>query len=115
MKPHWITRIFGLVMVVVIFVAGFGTAVHQLWNAFVPVVFGLPALSYWQALGLLCLCTILFGSWRALPSPLAVGRRHDGVDRAVLTSEQERLLRKGLASGCGRESKAQTNQALDAS
>ena len=115
MKPHWIARIFGLVMIVVIFVAGFGTAVHQLWNAFVPVVFGLPALSYWQALGLLCLCTILFGSWRAFPSFPEAGRRQDGVDRAVLTPEQERLLRKGLAANCGREQKGRAPEAADAS
>lgn len=34
-----------------------------LWNWLMPVIFGLPALSLWQALGLLVLMRILFGSF----------------------------------------------------
>jgi ABC-type multidrug transport system fused ATPase/permease subunit len=35
--------------------------VMYLWNALIPVLFSLSALTFWQALGLLLLCRILFG------------------------------------------------------
>ena len=35
-----------------------------LWNWLMPTLFGLPAIGFWQALGLLVLSRILFGrSW----------------------------------------------------
>jgi hypothetical protein len=43
-------------------IALFGAAVMFLWNALMPVVFGLPPLNYWQAAGILLLARILFGS-----------------------------------------------------
>ena len=43
--------------------AGFSAAVMLLWNWLMPAVFGLIVISYWQALGLLVLCRILFGSF----------------------------------------------------
>ena len=40
----------------------FGTAVMLLWNWLMPSLFGLMTVTFWQALGLLVLCRILFGS-----------------------------------------------------
>ena len=42
-----------------------GGAVMWLWNAILPEVAGLGVLSYWQAVGLLVLCRILFGGFRS--------------------------------------------------
>jgi hypothetical protein len=42
-------------------IALFGVAVMFLWNALLPGIFGLPAINYWQAAGLLILARILFG------------------------------------------------------
>jgi hypothetical protein len=42
-----------------VFIAG--TVVKLLWNWLVPWLFGLPALTFWQALGVLLLSRILFG------------------------------------------------------
>lgn len=39
----------------------FSLVVMLLWNALLPSLFGIAALSYWQAMGLLLLCRILFG------------------------------------------------------
>lgn len=38
-----------------------GELVKYLWNWLVPSLFGLPQVTFWQALGLLALCRILFG------------------------------------------------------
>jgi len=40
-----------------------GQLVMHLWNALVPTLFGLPQVTFWQALGLLALCRILFGGF----------------------------------------------------
>jgi len=39
----------------------FGIFVKLLWNALMPVVFGLPLISFWQAVGLVVLAHIFFG------------------------------------------------------
>ncbi|MBN1798665.1 MAG: hypothetical protein JW822_08800 [Spirochaetales bacterium] len=38
----------------------FGLVVMLLWNWLMPDIFGLKQIDYWQAFGLLALCTILF-------------------------------------------------------
>jgi hypothetical protein len=43
---------------------GIGYLVMFLWNAILPEVAHLSPLSYWQAMGLLLLCRILFGGFR---------------------------------------------------
>jgi hypothetical protein len=38
-----------------------GLAVSGLWNLLMPAIFGLPAINFWQALGLFLLGRLLFG------------------------------------------------------
>ncbi len=38
-----------------------GEIVLHLWNWLAPAVFGLKTITFWQAVGLLILCRILFG------------------------------------------------------
>jgi hypothetical protein len=40
-----------------------GEVVKLLWNSLAPPLFGLPVLGFWQALGVLALCRILFGGF----------------------------------------------------
>ena len=49
-----------------IFMAIGGQIVRLLWNWLLPPLFGWPQIGFWQALGLLALCRILFGGsgWR---------------------------------------------------
>ncbi len=47
-----------------------GGVVMLLWNAILPAVAHVGALTYWQAVGLLVLCRMLFGGFP--------GRRHHG-------------------------------------
>jgi hypothetical protein len=54
-------------------VLGLGLVVMALWNWLIPAIFGLPALGYWQALGLLVLCHLLFKG----PSGYRHGPRRD--------------------------------------
>ncbi len=45
----------------VAFATVFGGLVMLLWNWLMPCIFGLPELTFCQAVGLLVLCKILFG------------------------------------------------------
>jgi len=45
----------------------FGAIVMLLWNAILPPVTHVNELTYWQAVGLLVLCRILFGGFRGRP------------------------------------------------
>jgi len=49
-----------------VFMAIGGGVVRWLWNWLLPPLFGWPQITFWQALGLLLLCRILFGGsgWR---------------------------------------------------
>ena len=62
--PTRITHIFGWVIggiaVGVLFAFLFGWLVMLLWNWIMPAVFGLSAITYWQAWGLVILTHILF-------------------------------------------------------
>jgi hypothetical protein len=46
-----------------IFIAIGGEVVMLLWNWLAPALFGLRQITFWQALGLLALCRILFGGF----------------------------------------------------
>ncbi len=64
MIPRWKRVIFFAPLAILgmaIFVALGGGIVQYLWNWLLPPLFGLPQITFWQALGLLALCRILFG------------------------------------------------------
>ena len=46
-----------------LFIAVGGGIVMQLWNWLAPALFGIKQITFWQALGLLLLCRILFGGF----------------------------------------------------
>jgi hypothetical protein len=82
MARFWTVRLFGIALIITIVLAGFGNAVLYLWNNVIPTVLGLPTITYWQAVELLCLSWIFFGSWRAFPRfPAAAART--GMSRAT--------------------------------
>ena len=59
-----------------IFLAAGGLVLMLLWNALIPAIFGLKAITYLQALGLLVLARILFGGFRGRPRPFYSRQRH---------------------------------------
>ena len=49
--------------VFLLFIALGGVVVRELWNSLLPPLFGLPQVTFWQALVLLALSRILFGGF----------------------------------------------------
>jgi hypothetical protein len=74
-----------------------GQIVRLLWNWLLPPLFGFPQVTFWQALGLLALCRILFGG-------LGTGggsgrkrfRRRMGEHWEQMTPEERDRFRQGL-------------------
>jgi len=64
---RWVKRnkwiFFVAPLAIAAFVAIFGEVVMHLWNWLTPMLFGWHQINFWQALGLLALCRILFGGF----------------------------------------------------
>src|SRR5271154_339265 len=61
MRKKWILFIFLGPLAIALFILIGGELVMHLWNWLLPPLFGWRLLTFWQALGLLALCRILFG------------------------------------------------------
>jgi hypothetical protein len=84
------------------FMAIGGELVRLLWNWLLPPLFGWREVTFWQALGLLALCRILFGRWgghgRSGWSLRRQGRRWDRM-----TPEERERMRQFLWNRVGGE------------
>jgi len=63
MKSWWLMKAAKFAAMIVVGVFVFGVLVMVLWNALVPDIFHGPAITFWQALGLLLLSHILLRGW----------------------------------------------------
>ena len=77
-----------------------GEVVMHLWNWLLPPLFGWRQITFWQALGLLALCRILFGGiggrGSAAPIPRPHGRAlgtHDARGAREIPARHARTLR----------------------
>ena len=97
---HGIRRILGILILVAIAVIAFGFAVEWLWNHLMPAIFGLHAISYWQALGLLVLGRILFGGFRGGHAGRGNWRARMIRRWEDMTPEERDKFRAGMRGGC---------------
>jgi len=74
-------------------IAGFGSAIWQLWNWLMPELFGMPAIGFWQAVGLMALSWLLFGGWRGAGG---IGGRPGRSHSRGLTAEERERIRSSL-------------------
>ena len=73
------------------FVLVFGFIVMWLWNAILPKAIGVNPLTYWQAVGLLILSKILFGSFRFGPKgEKMAARKRAWREKWMNMNEEER-------------------------
>ena len=85
MRKRWILWAPLVILVFLLFVALGGQIVRLLWNGLLPPLFGFSQITFWQALGLLALCRILFGG---------CGLR--GSSRSNRTPEERERLRQAM-------------------
>jgi Protein of unknown function (DUF3106) len=95
-RRYWLMKGAAAIVLIPAFVAALGFVVMLLWNALVPSLFAGPVLGFWQAVGLLVLCRILFGGFRGH------GRHHGWRQRAWggrwhrMTPEERDRFRDGM-------------------
>lgn len=84
----------------IVALAVFGGVIMVLWNLLMPAILNLPAISYWQALGLFLLSRALFGRFGGW------GRRIGGTRFArgwnSLTPEERQRFRQAMGTCGGR-------------
>jgi hypothetical protein len=90
---------FFIPLAIVAFIAIGGTVVMQLWNWLLPMLFGWKLITFWQAVGLLALCRILFGGRGGFRH--FKGRRYSSEQWEKMTPEERERLRQGWRSRCG--------------
>ena len=72
-----------------------GEIVLHLWNWLLPPLFGLRQIGFWQALGLLILCRILFGGFGFHNSGRSnMRRRMEGRCGNMTQEERERFRQR---------------------
>ena len=105
MRLRWLFLIPLIPVVFVLFIFIGGEVVSRLWNWLLPPLFGWPVITFWQALGLLLLCRILFGGFGFRGGPRHhIGRRmRERMSErwASMTPEERERFRQGIRSRCG--------------
>ena len=86
MRWKWVCLAPAAILGIALFAFIGGEIVQQLWNWLLPPLFGLAQVTFWQALGLLALCRILFG-----------GRGHWGSGRSRIRRRIEERMEERCA------------------
>ena len=103
MKKFWVWKALKIAVIVTVAINLFGFAIMQLWNWLMPAIFGLKAITFLQALGLLLLSKILFGGFHRHGGGGRGWRRHMEARWATMSEEEREKFRAGMRGrrGCG--------------
>jgi uncharacterized membrane protein len=104
MRPRWkrVLLIAPLAMLgMLAFIALGGAIVLQLWNWLLPPLFGWHQITFWQALGLLALCRILFGGFGLHGSGRSGFRRRMAERCEHMTPEERERFRQRMRERWG--------------
>lgn len=98
---HGISKVIRIALLVLIGIGVFSFVTMWLWNHLMPQIFGVHAISYWQALGLLALSKLFFGAFRGGP-----GWRRDWRARMIrkweeMTPEEREKFSAAMGGRCG--------------
>lgn len=98
MRGSWVMR--GAKIVLFVLMAGtvLGFVVKSLWNWLMPLLFGLHAITFWQAIGLLLLSKILLGGFHRHSWHRSAWRDRMRARWEHMTPEEREKFRDGLRS-----------------
>jgi hypothetical protein len=89
-----------------------GEIVMRLWNWLLPLLFGWREITFWQGLGLLALCRILFGGHGLHSSTRSKMRTRMEEHRKHSTTEERDRLRQAVRGHWGAGPSAGETQEL---
>src|SRR5262249_52147502 len=102
MKRNWIEKTIRtaikIAVIGTIALTLFGFVGMSLWNWLMPSLFKLPVIDFWQALGLVILCKILFGSLHSHQDKQPRWRRPMRGRWEEMTPEEREKFREGVQS-----------------
>ncbi len=101
MKKKWVWLAPAAILGIAVFIAIGGLVVQLLWNWLLPPIFGWREVTFWQALGLLALCRILFGGLGRHGSHGPRIRRRIAERWEHMTPEERERFREGMRRHCG--------------
>lgn len=101
MKSNRIARVIKIILFAVTAFIVFGFVVMALWNWLMPALFGLRHISFWQALGLVILCKILFGSFHSHGRGHMHWRRRMRERWEQMTPEEREKFQTSMGAWCG--------------
>ena len=101
MRRRWIFLAFLVPPLILLFIAIGGEVVLQLWNWLLPPLFGWRQITFWQALGILALCRILFGGFGLHGSGRSNFRRRMEERCEHMTPEERERFRQGMRARWG--------------
>ena len=83
------------------FIALFGEVTKLLWNWLTPMLFGWRHITFWQAMGLLILCRLLFGGLSHGGKQGSGWRRRKREKWEAMTPEEREKFRQSWQARCG--------------
>lgn len=86
----------GIAVMGVLAIGLLGFVVMSLWNWLLPTLFGMKAISYWQAMGLLILSRILLGGFHRHHRPHFQNRQRMFERWEKMTPEEREKFRQGF-------------------
>ena len=101
MRKRWIFLAPLAILAILLFIAIGGEVVLQLWNWLLPPIFGWHQITFWQALGILALCRILFGGFGGHGSYRSNFRRRMAERWEQMTPEERERFQQGMRGRCG--------------
>jgi hypothetical protein len=90
MRRRWLFIVPAALLGMVLFTLIGGEVVRLLWNWLLPPLFGWRQISFWQALGLLALCRILFGGFGLQGG----SRSNSGIRRRMADRMADRVVER---------------------
>lgn len=85
MRRKWVLIVPAALAGMALFAFAGGEVVRLLWNWLLPPLFGVREVTFWEALGLLALCRILFGGF---------GRGCHRMTSRMTVEERERMRQR---------------------
>jgi len=101
MRRKWIFLAPLAILAMLLFIAIGGEVVLQLWNWLLPPLFGWRQITFWQAVGILALCRILFGGLGRHGFDRSRFRRRMAERWERMTPEERERFRQGVRGRCG--------------
>jgi hypothetical protein len=110
MRKKWMFIAPAALAAMVLFVAVGGEIVRLLWNWLLPALFGIRAITFWEAIGILALSRILFGGFGFHGGGSRSAMRRRIADRMAdrvaerwdhMTPEERERFRQRIRERCG--------------